>query len=94
MDKQLGTLVQILKEGSYEEKNYVKNHPNTKISPLFEGEKSYVHSVTTLATPHNGTTLADGSLLLPFVKDLLITAASFEETIIYHYMILNWINGS
>lgn len=66
------TLVQLLKEGDFEE----KNHPNTNISPLFEGKKSYVHSVTTLATPHNGTTLADGSLLLPFVKDLLITAAS------------------
>ena len=38
------TLVQLLKEGSFEEK-YVKNHPDTKISPLFEGGKSYVHSV-------------------------------------------------
>lgn len=87
------TLVQLLKEGSFEEKNYVKNHPNTKISPLFEGEKSYVHSVTTLATPHNGTTLADGSLLLPFVKDLLITAASFggnDNLSLYDFKLDQW----
>ena len=66
----------------------MKNHPDTKISPLFEGGKSYVHSVTTLATLTTVQHFADGSLLLPFVKDLLITAASFGETIIYHYMIL------
>ncbi|MED2793299.1 lipase [Bacillus wiedmannii] len=87
------TLVQLLKEGSFEEKNYVKNHPNTNISPLFEGEKSYVHSVTTLATPHNGTTLADGSLLLPFVKDLLITAASFggnNNLSLYDFKLDQW----
>ena len=86
------TLVQLLKEGSYEEK-LCKNHPNTKISPLFEGEKSYVHSVTTLATPHNGTTLADGSLLLPFVKDLLITAASFggnDNLSLYDFKLDQW----
>ncbi len=87
------TLVQLLKEGSFEEKNYVKNHPDTKISPLFEGGKSYVHSVTTLATPHNGTTLADGSLLLPFVKDLLITAASFggnNNLSLYDFKLDQW----
>ena len=36
------TLVQLLKRGSFEEKNYVKNHPNTKISPLFEGEEKII----------------------------------------------------
>ncbi len=87
------TLVQLLKEGSFEEKNYVKNYPNAKISPLFEGGKSYVHSVTTLATPHNGTTLADGSLLLPFVKDLLITAASLggnNNLSLYDFKLDQW----
>ena len=70
----------------------MKNHPDIKISPLFEGGKSYVHSVTTLATPHNGTTLADGSLRYRSLKIYSLQEA-LEETIIYHYMILNWING-
>ncbi|TKH07792.1 lipase, partial [Bacillus wiedmannii] len=50
-------------------------------------------SVTTLATPHNGTTLADGSLLLPFVKDLLITAASFggnNNLSLYDFKLDQW----
>ena len=70
-------------------KKLCKNHPNTKISPLFEGEKSYVHSVTTLATPHNGTTLADGSLHYRSLKIYSLQLQVLEETIIYHYMILN-----
>ncbi|MDM5155146.1 lipase [Bacillus sp. DX1.1] len=73
------TLVQLLKEGSQEERNYAKQHADVQISPLFQGGKSYVHSVTTLATPHNGTTLADGSLLLPSVKQLLVATAGMGE---------------
>nr|WP_052109696.1 lipase [Bacillus clarus] len=87
------TLVQLLKEGSLEEKEYAKKHTDAKISSLFEGGKSYVHSVTTLATPHNGTTLADGSRLLPFVKELLITAASLngnDNLSLYDFKLDQW----
>ncbi|WP_407639481.1 esterase/lipase family protein [Bacillus gaemokensis] len=87
------TLVQLLKEGNQEEKEYAKKHSDAKMSPLFQGGKSYVHSVTTLATPHNGTTLADGSLLLPTVKELLVAAASIGENnnlALYDFKLDQW----
>ncbi|KAG7396440.1 hypothetical protein PHYBOEH_002257 [Phytophthora boehmeriae] len=42
--------------------------------PLFEGEKNWVHSITTIASPNQGTTLADGlSVIGDGVKDALAT---------------------
>ena len=87
------TLVQLLKEGSFEEKNYVKNHPDIKISPLFEGGKSYVHSVTTLATLTTVQHLRMVVFCYRSLKIYSLQSQALEETIIYHYMILNWING-
>ncbi|WP_144519436.1 esterase/lipase family protein [Bacillus thuringiensis] len=87
------TLVQLLKEGDPEEQAYAKKRDDSHLSPLFQGEKSYVHSVTTLSTPHNGTTLADGSLLLPFVKDFLIAAASingYQNLSVYDFKLDQW----
>ncbi|PFK31181.1 lipase [Bacillus cereus] len=87
------TLVQLLKEGNQDEREYVKQHADVKISPLFQGGKSYVHSVTTLATPHNGTTLADGSLLFPAVKQLLVATAGIGENnnlALYDFKLDQW----
>ncbi|KAH7485170.1 hypothetical protein KRP22_006331 [Phytophthora ramorum] len=40
--------------------------------PLFKGSKSWVHSITTIASPNQGTTLGDGfSTIGDSVKDLL-----------------------
>ncbi|RLN57711.1 hypothetical protein BBP00_00007397, partial [Phytophthora kernoviae] len=45
--------------------------------PLFEGGKSWVHSVTTIASPNQGTTLADGfSVIGDGVKNALVTMLS------------------
>ncbi len=46
------TLVQLLENGSDEE---INSTPKENISPLFTGSKSWVHSVTTIATPHDGS---------------------------------------
>lgn len=45
-------------------------------SPLFQGGKSWVHSITTLASPHDGTTLATGANLLPFTRTTLLGFAA------------------
>ncbi|GAA0077238.1 esterase EstA [Clostridium sp. CTA-5] len=50
-------LTQLLSEGSEEERAYGQNN----LSPLFEGGKHWIHSVTTIATPNDGTTAADGN---------------------------------
>jgi triacylglycerol lipase len=49
--------------------------PADKISPLFRGKQMLVHSVTSLATPHDGTTLAlvladDANLLMSWLLSL------------------------
>ncbi|RAP30486.1 Triacylglycerol lipase [Brevibacillus laterosporus] len=88
------TLVQLLKEGNREEKEYANQHSEVEISPLFEGGKSFVRSVTTIATPHNGTTLADGiSTFIPFAKELLVATAFFvhsSDLIFYDFKLDQW----
>ncbi|SHG41589.1 triacylglycerol lipase [Thermosyntropha lipolytica DSM 11003] len=49
------TLVQLLAEGCEEERNYSQEN----VSPLFMGGNNWVKSVTTISTPHDGTSLAD-----------------------------------
>lgn len=49
--------------------------PGNKLSPLFRGKQMLVHSVTSLATPHDGTTLAlmladDSKLLMSWMLSL------------------------
>jgi triacylglycerol lipase len=42
-------------------------------SPLFAGGKSWVHSITTISTPNQGTTLADGiSVVGEAAEDLIV----------------------
>lgn len=48
-------LVHLLEEGSEQE----RNADPAGFSPLFAGNKNWVESVTTLSTPHNGTTLLE-----------------------------------
>ncbi|PEP96978.1 esterase/lipase family protein [Bacillus toyonensis] len=87
------TLVQLLKDGNQEERDYAKQNVKIKLSPLFQGGKSYVHSVTSLATPHNGTTLADGILLFPAIKKILVAAASIgsnNDLLPYDFKLDQW----
>ena len=51
--------------------------PTRELSPLFQGGKPWVHSVTTLAAPHDGTSIAVGiDTLLPFVRTSLLGFAA------------------
>lgn len=50
-------LSELLGEGSAEE----RAASGSSVSPLFMGNKDWIDSVTTLASPHDGTTLADVS---------------------------------
>ncbi|ETM46403.1 hypothetical protein L914_08690 [Phytophthora nicotianae] len=63
-------LAQMLEKGTtgapVEEKSYT--------SPLFEGGHDWIHSITTISTPNQGTTLADGfSEIGDTIKDLLVS---------------------
>ncbi|WLR41230.1 lipase [Bacillus carboniphilus] len=75
-------LVEFLKSGSEVEKTYHENHPEEEaMSSLFEGGKDWVHSVTTLATPHNGSAISNESEdFLPLIKSLIWKYLSLMET--------------
>ncbi|CAI5705510.1 unnamed protein product [Peronospora farinosa] len=50
--------------------------------PLFEGGKNWVHSITTISSPNQGTTLSDGfSVIGDSVKDLLAGVLSVVGTL-------------
>ncbi len=67
-------LVALLEQGAPEERAAT---PEDERAPLFHGGHSWVHSVTTLASPHDGTSLATGiDRLLPFVRDALLGFAA------------------
>lgn len=68
-------LAQLLENGFQEEKDtvYPADEP---ISPLFtggEGTKDLVQSITTMASTHNGTSLANGVIkLVPIIEEILV----------------------
>lgn len=84
------TLVQLLKEGSEEEQHATPS----QLSPLFAGGKSWVHSITTIASTHDGTTLADESNTFDdFAKNFIASLAAFTgagETLIYDFKLDQW----
>ena len=70
-------LLQLLRNGSPQDLNADTALYNeaTQKNP-FTGGKNWVSSITTLATPHDGTTLASGVQLLPMVQQLAGAAAA------------------
>src|SRR5699024_2784948 len=64
------------------------------ISPLFEGGKDWVHSITSVATPHNGSTFADEDELIPFIKEMVIHFASAaginQDHLVYDFKMDHW----
>lgn len=86
-------LTQLLKEGSQEEREYAKKH-GVQLSPLFEGGKSWVHSVTTIATPNDGTTLADVvTQLIPAAQQIMGLAAAVSGNTnvpVYDFKLDQW----
>ncbi|EOP79331.1 hypothetical protein IGM_06310 [Bacillus cereus HuB4-4] len=87
-------LLQLLKEGHPKEKEYTKTHPGEKISPLFEGNKSWVRSVTSVATGHNGSSFTDQEDIISFFKTFVLKIASLSgsnpETFGYDFKLDQW----
>lgn len=68
-------LAQLLAEGSAEERAAT---PPDQLSPLFNGErKPWIASITTISTPHDGTTLATGvDTFLPAAQEMIAFIAA------------------
>lgn len=88
------TMTELVKNGSAEEIEYYENNPDEGISPLFEGGKDWVHSITSVATPHNGSTFADEDELVPFIKEMVIHFASAagvsQDHLVYDFKMDHW----
>ncbi|MBL0387772.1 lipase [Tumebacillus sp. ITR2] len=69
------TLIQLLENGSPDE---IASTPSDQLSPLFNGKKkSWVLSATSIATPHDGTTLTNGvEGIVPHAQQIIGTASS------------------
>ncbi len=72
------TLAQLLAEGSEEEQQ--GTHPK-ELSPLFNGEeKNWIKSISTISTPHNGSTLVYGfQKYIPRMKQIFKLFSSVNQ---------------
>ncbi|SFD42402.1 esterase/lipase family protein [Clostridium uliginosum] len=85
------TLTQLLTEGSKDEMNYGQGN----LSPLFEGGKHWVYSITTISTPNNGTTIADAVPAREFLSSAFgilgtITGRSNLASSLYDFKLDQW----
>jgi triacylglycerol lipase len=64
------------------------------LSPLFKGGKRWVHSATTISTPHDGTTLVYGiTEVIPFVQQMVIFLAALNgqgDDPVYDFKLDQW----
>jgi len=85
------TLVQLLEKGHSSE---MKSTSDDAISALFEGGKSWVHSVTTISSTHDGTTAAeDSNAIIKLAQDtisLLGTVSGIGDAYIYDFNLDQW----
>lgn len=87
-------LTELLTNGSATEIEYHENNPGEEMSLLFEGGKEWVHSITSVATPHNGSTFADEEAFVPFIKEMIIHFASVagvnQDHLVYDFKLDQW----
>jgi triacylglycerol lipase len=86
------TLTQLLENGDAQE---IAATPINELSPLFDGaKKSWVHSATSISTPHNGTSLTNGvNGLFPHLQQmvsLVAAATSAGDQTVYDFKLDQW----
>lgn len=68
--------------------------PDCETSNLFAGENPWIHSITTISTPHDGTSLANGiNLLIPFAQQFIASIAAVTDGLedsLYDFKIDQW----
>lgn len=87
-------LAQLLEQG-HPGADKVGYGPDNETSLLFQGgNHGWVTSVTTLSTPHDGTTLATGIDYIPFAQEFILAIASavgiFTDDVIYDFKLGQW----
>ncbi|MCS1352078.1 triacylglycerol lipase [Mechercharimyces sp. CAU 1602] len=84
-------LIQLLEEGHPAE---VSTTSATKLSPLFQGKKEWVHSAVSLSSPHDGSTATyyiDN--LIPHIQEILAVFAALQgnhSTVEFDFQLDHW----
>ncbi len=75
-------LVELLQNGDLNEQEYFEKNETEGISPLFQDKgRKWIHSVTSLATPHNGTTVFETYQNTPItLKQFVLKTATMMNT--------------
>jgi len=85
------TLIQLLEQGSNEERTTT---PDGTLSELFRGGKQWVHSATSISTPHDGTTLVYGvTEVAPMIQQVASRLAAIAGVLhepIYDFKLDQW----
>lgn len=82
-------LIHLLEEGSREERQGTSSQ---ELSPLFQGGHSWVMSGTSVATPHDGTTLTGHVLsLIPIAQELMaLVSSAADGNFLYDFKLDQW----
>ncbi|MEI5906817.1 lipase [Bacillus spongiae] len=83
-------LGELLKSGSVEEQEFHEANPEgEEMSPLYAGGKDWIHSITTIGTPHNGSAVTDeAGEFVPFLKKFVwkyISLADYYTNDYFNY---------
>ena len=84
------TLIQLLEQGSEEERTTTLDD---SLSGLFQGGKQWVHSATSISTPHDGTTLVYGvTEVAPMIQRVVswLAAIGGVNEPIYDFKLDQW----
>ena len=81
----------LLRDGSQEE----RAASGANVAELFKGGKKWTRSITTISTPHDGTTLASGVQLLDIAEEVVGAAAAFaglnsSTDVVYDFKLDQW----
>ncbi|MGE5372760.1 MAG: esterase/lipase family protein [Solirubrobacterales bacterium] len=88
-------LIHLLRAGSQAELRYHDAHPGIPpMSELFDGNRDWAASLSTLSAPHNGSTVISGLVAAnPWLQQQIATAAAFQPQftrMIYDFKLDHW----
>jgi triacylglycerol lipase len=81
----------LLRDGSQAE----RDASGTNVAELYKGGKPWTRSITTISTPHDGTTLATGVQLLDIAEEVVAMAAATaglnsSTNVVYDFKLDQW----
>ncbi len=87
-------LAQLMEQG-HPGADKVSYNADNETSLLFQGgNHNWITSITTISTPHDGTTLASGIDLIPFAQEFILGIASavgmFTDEVAYDFKLGQW----